>query len=309
MTGTIAIALIAAVWIFMLAPWILRSHKPISKAGEAFDETRVIHEGGTSALTVRKRPRPGPLDGSTLYDATIDEPLSIDETEPEIADVIPDIEDDAYFIDDDDIDETVPYDIDDAYITPEDLLYPTDDTLTPLEETGEYETFSPETDDEELTDEELQYAAARKGRGGYDPEADRSYANDRYQRRQRTVITLGVIVVVTTIAALVLGNLVWIAPAIAVAITTLYLIALRSQVKAEEQLRHRRIQQLRRSRLGVRNASDHELGIPQRLRRPGAVVLEIDDESPDFVHLDVIDAKHYLTDDEYNSGYENLRVS
>lgn len=309
MTGTIAIALIAAVWIFMLAPWILRSHKPISKAGEAFDETRVIHEGGTSALTVRKRPRPGPLDGSTLYDATIDEPLSIDETEPEIADVIPDIEDDAYFIDDDDIDETVPYDIDDAYITPEDLLYPTDDTLTPLEETGEYETYSPETDDEELTDEELQYAAARKGRGGYDPEADRSYANDRYQRRQRTVITLGVIVVVTTIAALVLGNLVWIAPAIAVAITTLYLIALRSQVKAEGQLRHRRIQQLRRSRLGVRNASDHELGIPQRLRRPGAVVLEIDDESPDFVHLDVIDAKHYLTDDEYNSGYENLRVS
>lgn len=295
----------------MLAPWILRSHKPISKAGEAFDETRVIHEGGSSALTPRKRPRPGPLDGSTLYDATIDEPVSIDEPEPELDDVIldvEDLEDDTYLIDEE-IDDTAPYDIDDAFITPEDLLYPTDDTITLLEETGDYETYIPETEDEELTDEELQYAAARKGRGGYDPEADRSYANDRYQRRQRTVITLGIIVAVTTIAALVLGNLVWIAPAVAVAVTTLYLIALRAQVKAEEQLRHRRIQQLRRSRLGVRNASDRELGIPQRLRRPGAVVLEIDDESPDFVHLDVVDAKHYLTDDEFNSGYENLRVS
>ena len=37
--------------------------------------------------------------------------------------------------------------------------------------------------------------------------------------------------------------------------------------------------------MGVRNAEDEELKIPRNLRRPGAVVVEIDDESPDFVHL------------------------
>ncbi|MGB2949087.1 MAG: hypothetical protein WBB99_09210, partial [Rhodococcus sp. (in: high G+C Gram-positive bacteria)] len=41
-----------------------------------------------------------------------------------------------------------------------------------------------------------------------------------------------------------------------------------------------------RSRLGVESRTDEELKlVPQRLRRPGAVVLEIDDEDPEFDHL------------------------
>jgi len=44
---------------------------------------------------------------------------------------------------------------------------------------------------------------------------------------------------------------------------------------------------LARSRLGVESRSDEELRlIPARLRRPGAVVLEVDDEDPVFEHLD-----------------------
>ncbi|MGH7043048.1 MAG: hypothetical protein ACREFY_13075, partial [Acetobacteraceae bacterium] len=42
-----------------------------------------------------------------------------------------------------------------------------------------------------------------------------------------------------------------------------------------------------RSRLGVENTHDWEFDVvPARLRRPGAVVLEIDDEDPIFEHLD-----------------------
>ena len=52
-------------------------------------------------------------------------------------------------------------------------------------------------------------------------------------------------------------------------------------------LRRRRIERMRRARLGVESREDDELSIvPPRLRRPGAVVLEIDDEDPAFDVLD-----------------------
>ena len=46
-------------------------------------------------------------------------------------------------------------------------------------------------------------------------------------------------------------------------------------------------QRMARSRLGVENTDDSEFDVvPSRLRRPGSVVLEIDDEDPIFEHLD-----------------------
>jgi hypothetical protein len=55
------------------------------------------------------------------------------------------------------------------------------------------------------------------------------------------------------------------------------------------------MQRVARSRLGVENTHDREFDvIPARLRRPGAVVLEIDDEDPIFEHLDYASlARHY----------------
>ena len=71
------------------------------------------------------------------------------------------------------------------------------------------------------------------------------------------------------------------------AVTLLYLGYLRRQTRIEERLRRRRAQRIARSRLGVENTDDHEFDVvPSRLRRPGSVVLEIDDEDPIFEHLD-----------------------
>jgi hypothetical protein len=71
------------------------------------------------------------------------------------------------------------------------------------------------------------------------------------------------------------------------ALTLLYLSYLRRQTRIEERLRRRRAQRIARSRLGVENTDDHEFDVvPARLRRPGSVVLEIDDEDPIFEHLD-----------------------
>jgi len=60
-------------------------------------------------------------------------------------------------------------------------------------------------------------------------------------------------------------------------------------------MRRRRAQRLARSRLGVENTDDPEFDVvPSRLRRPGSVVLEIDDEDPIFEHLDYAPfARHY----------------
>jgi hypothetical protein len=70
-------------------------------------------------------------------------------------------------------------------------------------------------------------------------------------------------------------------------VTLLYLGYLRRQTRIEERVRRRRSQRMMRARLGVENTHDQEFDVvPSRLRRPGAVVLEIDDEDPVFEHLD-----------------------
>ena len=71
------------------------------------------------------------------------------------------------------------------------------------------------------------------------------------------------------------------------AVSLFYLGYLRRQTRIEERLRRRRAQRIARSRLGVENTDDREFDVvPSRLRRPGSVVLEIDDEDPIFEHLD-----------------------
>jgi len=84
----------------------------------------------------------------------------------------------------------------------------------------------------------------------------------------------------------VTSTLWWACGAIAV-VAVLYLGYLRRQTRIEARLRRRRAQRIARSRLGVENTDDREFDVvPSRLRRPGSVVLEIDDEDPIFEHLD-----------------------
>lgn len=142
----------------------------------------------------------------------------------------------------------------------------------------------------ELTDADLSFAERRRGRGAYDPMADREAAQQRAHARQRTALILVALSVVTVIAALLTVPAVWWFAGGAVLLLTAYLTYLRRQVRLEESLRRRRVERMRRARLGVESREDDELSIvPPRLRRPGAVVLEIDDEDPAFDVLDTFD--------------------
>lgn len=351
MPGGLIIVLIIVVWLFVLAPLLLRGQKPIRKAGEAFDETRVIHEGGSGELRSRRRPRVTPADvrphreqDEDDYELVDADDVLIDDREStgglggvfasasakfqrnrgetgeeteEITDTVvegalvheleagsatevsvrvteePEVVEEA---DDFWAEDEGHYELSNAYTSAADFLDPRAaldgaPAAVPVAEQpmDAPEEESPElvdSEDGELSPEELAFAQRRRGRGGWDPEADEHHSLNRYQRRQRTLIGLGVAVVLTMVLAIVFGGWVWSLPVLAFAATAVYMVALRRQVRDEQALRRRRIRQLRRARLGVVHSGENAPQLPRQLRRPGAMVLELDDESPDFEHLE-----------------------
>jgi hypothetical protein len=108
----------------------------------------------------------------------------------------------------------------------------------------------------------------------------------KYRFRTRVLSVMALILVATTTAAFTVWRDGWWACGAAGVITMLYLVYLRRQTRIEERLRRRRMQRMARSRLGVQNTADEDYDVPSRLRRHGSVVLEIDDEDPNFEHLD-----------------------
>ncbi|WP_319446716.1 MULTISPECIES: gephyrin-like molybdotransferase receptor GlpR [unclassified Mycobacterium] len=109
----------------------------------------------------------------------------------------------------------------------------------------------------------------------------------KFKFRKRVLLAMGVALLASAIVAYVVTPTMWWVCGTVGAVTLLYLGYLRRQTRIEEQVRRRRAQRMARSRLGVENTNDGEFDVvPSRLRRPGSVVLEIDDEDPIFEHLD-----------------------
>jgi hypothetical protein len=153
----------------------------------------------------------------------------------------------------------------------------------------EYEYVADSSGLEAPSDTDLQLAesitSARRQR--YESKTAAAVTARKYKFRRRVLTAMTVLTVVSTAAALTLSPALWWACGSISAVTVLYLGYLRRQTRIEERLRHRRAQRIARARLGVENTDDHEFDVvPSRLRRPGSVVLEIDDEDPTFEHLD-----------------------
>jgi hypothetical protein len=128
-------------------------------------------------------------------------------------------------------------------------------------------------------------AQARRNR--YESKAAAAARERKYKFRKRMLVAMAVLVVGSVAAAFLVAPAFWWTAGSVGAVTVLYLGYLRRQTRIEERVRRRRAQRMMRSRLGVENTTDGEFDVvPSRLRRPGAVVLEIDDEDPIFEHLD-----------------------
>ena len=373
---SLMIILILVVWIIVLAPLMIGNNKPIRRSGDGYDETRVLHEGGTAPMAERRRPkltaadihrhsedtdyevveatdaeeqvliddapalrtlfrRPGAEDQADHIDGEVIEHAE-DEAEPVEAETAEDetaeggstkvvasetgggstsvkifaAEDAA----EDDAEDAVAeaeadrYELDESYTAPEDFGY--------AGETGGVEKQSapeagveeaPEDLDNEVDtaeaaeagDEDLAFAAARRGRGGFDPEREKKNTATRFQRRQRTLLALIAACVVTFVVAFVAGGWTWVLPAVAVGMTAWFMVALRRVVLQERALHARRLRQLRRARMGVAMSNHTEHPRDARLRA-GSVVLDLDDESPDF---DTLPSARYAP--ENDPGYDD----
>ena len=117
----------------------------------------------------------------------------------------------------------------------------------------------------------------------------------RFRRRAVTTMVLS-LAITAALAYSVMPALWWLFGGLA-GVTMFYLGYLRRQTRIEDRLRRRRMQRMARSRYGVENTQDSEFNVtPSRLRRPGSVVLEIDDEDPIFEHLDYAPAAYHEYD-------------
>lgn len=413
MSSSLLLVLIVVVWLFVLAPLVVNTRQPIRRTSEALGRTRLLHQGGESVATRRRRPVlterdvrvPGEEIDESLetVDAELDDPrddlddaILIDDTDDgagdldarggrsrlgrrvrggddagagdgAAADEVPavidgdivyeleagadagaDVVADAETVSEADgeagadggamVDETADSSRDDAdlaaeepstraaaakaiadapaedaraYLTPEDFLVVDGETTAAAEagaeavaETDDDLVLTDDSDadtdadgaavsddadfaelDDTLTDDDLAFAERRRGRGGFDPVSDARYAETRFARRRRSVGVLAALIVLGVVLGVVVGGWTWWLPLAGTGLMVLYLVYLRRTVIAEKELRARRIRRMKMARMGVRNSEDEELGIPERLRRPGAVVVELDDEDPDFADL------------------------
>lgn len=190
-----------------------------------------------------------------------------------------------------------------------DVSVGTDDELLVVKDTAEEPDEDAAYSDDEITEDDIDYLASHQGRGIYNPVASRQLAEQRQARRRRVLLVLVAVSVLSLIGAVALSGALWIVTLAGAALTDMYLYSLRKQTLAERELQRRRLARMRRARLGVRNTDDRELGVPDRLRRPGAVVVESDDDDPEFAALEYADVTFAgyddVQDEVYDSGYDD----
>ncbi|ONM48326.1 divisome protein SepX/GlpR [Nocardia donostiensis] len=148
-------------------------------------------------------------------------------------------------------------------------------------------------------EDEPDFVPSRRGRGGFDPEADAIARAARYTFRQRAVLALVLGTLLCGGLAVAVSPNFWWGCALTATVLVTYLAYLRRQVRMEEEIRRRRSARLSRER-ERRNPRDTEYTsrVPHRgmdrdtaraLRRRSEL-LDFDDEDPAFEHLDPYDA-------------------
>lgn len=315
---------LVAIWLFVLVPMVVKARPELRKTTQATLAARVLHQGGRQVAGLRTRLAQGRHPHDTEWEPPAREyhkTITMSEepegdtlsTDPETAtsesasdkdEVVAtrialksdDLGKDAPAIKfDDDLDDDLNIDsatddsddVDEYFGKSDDSTAEEasdDDDLDDVAEVDE----EPEDADEAAVGDDS--AAGRRGRGGYDPDADLRRSETRYRARQRTLLALAVLTVVAAIMGLTLGTIGWAATGVAAALLVGYLFFLRRSVANEQRIRARRAARLARNRRVEaarhdRPESDRRAEVPTRLRRPGAVVLEIDDEDPVFDHL------------------------
>jgi hypothetical protein len=316
---------LVVLWLFVLVPMLISKRDAVRRTSDVALATRVLNTGRGARLLRRGRPAAGhrsdpdwqPSDDNV--DDELDEEVHDESSERSVvraAVVETEVDTEPDYLDVDVVDEdsgALPIGKSDvvAEAEPEEFEEPapqtdelpldfgeaaeaaeTDESEEEYEPDGtedEYEYVADSSGLEAPSDTDLQMAAslsdARRRR--YESKTAAAVGARKYKFRKRMLTVMAVAVVASAAAAFTVAPAAWWACGSIGAVTVLYLGYLRRQTRIEERLRRRRASRIARARLGVENTDDHEFDVvPSRLRRPGSVVLEIDDEDPIFEHLD-----------------------
>ncbi len=303
---------LVVLWLFVLVPMLVSKRDAVRRTSDVALATRVLNNSTAARLIKRGKPAAGHrsdpdwqpeaddydddhLDEDEDEDedappsrvmATVAEPLTAEQVGPDYLDV-------------DVIDPDSPA-LPAAHIDTEDET--ADDTDTEVNLAVEYddegEAFGDDDADQyEYIDDTsgipvaeespMRGAPAFDRRHRFDPDKAAMLATRKYAARRRVLMVMALTLVLSAMTAFLLTSSAWWFFGMTSTVTVLYLGYLRKQTRIEERVRRRRMQRMARSQLGVENTYDREYDVvPSRLRRPGAVVLEIDDEDPVFEHLD-----------------------
>ena len=303
---------LVVLWLFVLVPMLVSKRDAVRRTSDVALATRVLNSATAARLIKRGRPAAGHRsdpDWQPEEDEHDDDLEDLDDDETEdaspsrvvtvsaasVEDAAPDhLEFDAVDPESEALPVSASAEVDDEAAENENT-----DTEVDLavEYDDEGEAFDDDADQYEYIDDTSGIPIGEEPRRAATPAFDRRYRYDadkaaavvarKYAARKRVLMVMALTLVLSAGTAFLLTSVAWWFFSIVSAVTVLYLGYLRRQTRIEERVQRRRMQRMARSQLGVENTYDREYDVvPSRLRRPGAVVLEIDDEDPIFEHLD-----------------------
>ncbi|HEY4793620.1 MAG TPA: gephyrin-like molybdotransferase receptor GlpR [Mycobacterium sp.] len=303
---------LVVLWLFVLVPMLVSKRDAVRRTSDVALATRVLNSATAARLIKRGRPAAGHRsdpDWQPEEDEHDDDLEDVDDDETEdaspsrvvtvsaasVEDAAPDhLEFDAVDPESEALPVSASAEVDDEAAENENT-----DTEVDLavEYDDEGEAFDDDADQYEYIDDTSGIPIGEEPRRAATPAFDRRYRYDadkaaavvarKYAARKRVLMVMALTLVLSAGTAFLLTSVAWWFFSIVSAVTVLYLGYLRRQTRIEERVQRRRMQRMARSQLGVENTYDREYDVvPSRLRRPGAVVLEIDDEDPIFEHLD-----------------------
>ncbi|WP_328857372.1 hypothetical protein OG579_20000 [Williamsia herbipolensis] len=310
---------LVAIWLFVLVPMVIKGRPEVRKTTEATLATRVINRGGRAMARATSKVASGrhPHDaewvapareyrkrGELLNDAD-------DHADARAEVAADDVIEDAESVEGDDAvstDATITTDAEPTVTAETDDVAEDSENEGVADEIDESDAEVDEYDDADHDDDEYEVVAeplTRRGRGGYDADKDSLRSETRYRSRQRVVMVLAVLAVASIGVGVFLGGIGWAVTGVGVALLVGYMAFLRRAVRVEERIRRQRAARAARAgrqmRPGVRDHGDAggplDDEIPLHLRRPGAVVLEIDDEHPVFEHLPPFQRRRVMRED------------
>lgn len=300
MPSSLIIVALAAAWLVVLVPMVARKRQEVAHTNDSALAARVVRAGGTRGAFATPA---GGREGFAMSEMTqpgLNTPVErgddLDAGGYDARDAI----DPAGL--DNDFDDGFDDDLDDLESVDEDLV--------------DEEPMAPEEQHNRGRGSALPGPGARPGgryrpgRGGFDPEAAEIAAKAKYTRRQRVVVALIALVVITAIVAGFLWTPLWWGNGAAGLALVGYLVYLRRQVRIEEEIRQRRMARMgalsgaARARREPEDAGAYEpleeievaeypreiVGaerkpVPTSRIRRQAVVVDLDDEDPAFHEL------------------------